>query len=127
MRKVAVGQVVYTPWCDEHGKVIDDGTVSRLEENTYRWTAADPSLRWFTQNASGMDVRLKIFPRTLPLSRCKVQLRPLLKSLVTEAEIENLKYFRVTSGVLPVFRSRFRALVTRAISVTRSGLPSSRH
>ena len=44
MRKVSVGQVVYTPWCDEHGKVIDDGTVSRLEENTYRWTAADPSL-----------------------------------------------------------------------------------
>jgi len=30
-----VGQVVYTPWCDEQGKVIDDGTVSRLEENIY--------------------------------------------------------------------------------------------
>ena len=59
MRKVSVGQVVYTPWCDEHGKVIDDGTVSRLEENTYRWTAADPSLRWFTQNATGMDVDIE--------------------------------------------------------------------
>ena len=54
MRKVSVGQVIYTPWCDESGKVIDDGTVSRLEENTYRWTAADPSLRWFTQNATGL-------------------------------------------------------------------------
>src|SRR3954469_12399742 len=32
LRKVTVGQVVYTPWCDERGKVIDDGTVSRLEE-----------------------------------------------------------------------------------------------
>src|SRR5688500_18456207 len=59
MRKVSVGQVVYTPWCDERGKVIDDGTVSRLEENTYRWTAADPSLRWFTQNASGMNVEIE--------------------------------------------------------------------
>src|SRR5258707_13874957 len=38
LRKVAVGQVVYTPWCDEHGKVIDDGTVSRLAENTYGCT-----------------------------------------------------------------------------------------
>src|SRR4029450_13596733 len=37
-RKVSVGQVVYTPWCDEDGKVIDDGTVTRLAENTYRWT-----------------------------------------------------------------------------------------
>jgi aminomethyltransferase len=63
MRKVNVGQVVYTPWCDEHGKVIDDGTVSRLEENVYRWTAADPSLRWFTQNAAGMDVRIEDISR----------------------------------------------------------------
>ena len=59
MRKVSVGQVIYTPWCNEQGKVIDDGTVSRLEENTYRWTAADPSLRWFTQNAVGMDVQIE--------------------------------------------------------------------
>src|SRR5881296_4787734 len=55
MRKVSVGQVIYTPWCDEHGKVIDDGTISRLEENVYRWTAADPSLRWFTQNSVGLN------------------------------------------------------------------------
>src|SRR5919201_6060233 len=59
MRKVSTGQVIYTPWCDERGKVIDDGTVSRLAENAYRWTAADPSLRWFTQNAAGMDVRVE--------------------------------------------------------------------
>src|SRR5512147_526931 len=56
--KMAVGQVFYTPWCDEHGKVIDDGTVSRLEEQTFRWTAADPSLRWFRQNAAGLDVTI---------------------------------------------------------------------
>ncbi|HEY4189927.1 MAG TPA: hypothetical protein VGM28_05875, partial [Candidatus Limnocylindrales bacterium] len=55
--KLRVGQVYYTPWCDEHGKVIDDGTVSRLEEQKFRWTAADPSLRWFTQNAKGLDVK----------------------------------------------------------------------
>ena len=54
--KMAVGQVFYTPWCDEHGKVIDDGTVSRLREQTFRWTSADPSLRWFRQNAEGMKV-----------------------------------------------------------------------
>src|SRR5437016_9992169 len=56
VRKISVGQVVYTPWCDEHGKVIDDGTVSRLEEKTYRWTAAEPSLRWVTQMASCIAV-----------------------------------------------------------------------
>ncbi|MCB9420519.1 MAG: aminomethyl transferase family protein [Ardenticatenaceae bacterium] len=45
--KCKVGQVLYTPWCDEDGQVIDDGTVSRLAENHFRITAADPNLRWF--------------------------------------------------------------------------------
>ena len=42
--KLKVGQVYYTPWCDEHGKVIDDGTVHRVGEEELRWTAADPAV-----------------------------------------------------------------------------------
>src|SRR5215212_11403895 len=45
--KLAVGQVYYTCWCDEDGKVVDDGTITRLDQTSYRWTAADPQLRWF--------------------------------------------------------------------------------
>ena len=59
INKVKVGQVIYCCWCDEDGKVIDDGTITRLEENKYRWTAADPSLRWFRQNGLNMDVEIK--------------------------------------------------------------------
>jgi aminomethyltransferase len=55
---MAVGQVIYTPWCDEEGKVIDDGTVTRLEESRFRVTAADPSYRWFAMNATGLDVEI---------------------------------------------------------------------
>ena len=99
MRKVSVGQVVYTPWCDERGKVIDDGTVSRLEENTYRWTAADPSLRWFTQNAAGMDVQIEDISESVSaLALQGPTSGRLLKSLVQDADIANLKYFRVTKG-----------------------------
>ena len=47
------GRVFYTPWCDEHGKVIDDGTVHRLDDGTFRWTAADPQLRWLRMNVAG--------------------------------------------------------------------------
>jgi aminomethyltransferase len=54
--KLAVGQVWYTPWCDDEGKVIDDGTVTRLGSDTFRWTAADPSLRWLTSERHGLDV-----------------------------------------------------------------------
>ncbi|MFN2513610.1 MAG: aminomethyltransferase family protein [Pyrinomonadaceae bacterium] len=99
MRKVSVGQVVYTPWCDERGRVIDDGTVSRLEENTYRWTAADPSLRWFTQNASGMDVEIEDISESVSaLALQGPTSARLLKTLVEGAQIEGLKYFRVTRG-----------------------------
>ncbi len=54
--KMAVGQVAYTNWCDGDGKVIDDGTVSRLGPDLYRWTAAEPNLRWIRQNAHGLEV-----------------------------------------------------------------------
>ena len=56
---LAVGQVVYRPWCDERGKAIDDGTVTRLSDQTFRWTAADPNLRWLCQNADGLDVEVR--------------------------------------------------------------------
>ena len=99
MGKVSVGQVIYTPWCDEHGKVIDDGTVSRLEENMYRWTAADPSLRWFTQNAVGLDVQIEdISEAVAALALQGPTSGKLLKDVVEGADIENLKYFRVTKG-----------------------------
>jgi aminomethyltransferase len=55
---MALDQVIYTPWCDEEGKVIDDGTVTRLDENRFRVTAADPSYRWFAMNATGLDVQI---------------------------------------------------------------------
>jgi len=99
LRTVSVGQVIYTPWCDEHGKVIDDGTVSRLEENTYRWTAADPSLRWFTQNAIGLKVQLEdISESVAALAIQGPTSGRLLKRIVEGADIATLKYFRVTSG-----------------------------
>jgi aminomethyltransferase len=101
MRKVSVGQVIYTPWCDEEGMVIDDGTVSRLAENTYRWTAADPSLRWFTQNATGMDVDIQDISETVAaLALQGPTAGRLLMALVPDADILNLKYFRVTNGTI---------------------------
>jgi aminomethyltransferase len=98
VRKIATGQVVYTPWCDEEGKVIDDGTVSRLEENVFRWTAADPSLRWFTQNAAGLDVNIEDISETIAALALQGPTSGQLLKSIAEADIENLKYFRVTQG-----------------------------
>ena len=98
--KMTVGQVFYTPWCDEHGKVIDDGTVSRLAEQKFRWTAADPSLRWFTQNAAGLDVRIDDISEEYAALALQGPTSARLLRAVAQADIETLKYFRVTSGTI---------------------------
>ena len=54
-----VGQVFYTAWCDDKGKVIDDGTVAHLREDHFRMTAAIPNLYWLQDNACGLDVEIE--------------------------------------------------------------------
>lgn len=100
MRKVAIGHVIYTPWCDEEGKVIDDGTVSRLAENTYRWTSADPNLRWFHQNAFGMDVEIEDISEKVAALALQGPTSGRLLQNVANADIANLKYFHVTHGTI---------------------------
>jgi glycine cleavage system T protein (aminomethyltransferase) len=98
INKVKVGQVIYCCWCDEEGKVIDDGTISRLEENVYRWTAADPSLRWFRQNGLNMDVQIEDISEKVAALALQGPTSAKLLKAVAEADIANLKYFRVTRG-----------------------------
>src|SRR5215475_6456466 len=99
-RKLAVGQVYYTPWCDERGKVIDDGTVTRVDEDTFRWTAADPSLRWLTQNASGLDVRVEDVSEQIAALALQGPTSGRLLHAVADADIRALKYFRMTTGTI---------------------------
>jgi len=96
--KLAIGQVCYTPWCDEHGKVIDDGTVTRLSEDTFRWTAADPSLRWFTQNAVGLDATIEDISEQVAALALQGPTSAKLLDAVADADIRDLKYFRMTPG-----------------------------
>jgi aminomethyltransferase len=98
INKVSVDQVIYCCWCDPGGKVIDDGTITRLGENDYRWTAADPSLRWFQQNSLGLNVKIEdISEQTAALALQGPTSGKLLHT-VADANITNLKYFRVTHG-----------------------------
>ena len=98
INKVAVGQVIYCCWCDEQGKVIDDGTITQLEQNKYRWTAADPSLRWFRQNGLNMDVRVEDISEKIAALALQGPTSGKLLKAGAEAEIANLKYFRMTQG-----------------------------
>jgi aminomethyltransferase len=90
-----VGQVLYTPWCDVRGKVIDDGTISRLDEQTFRLTSAEPNVRWLWMNAVGLDVSIDdISERTGALALQGPLSRVILQQL-TPADLSTLKYFRL--------------------------------
>lgn len=95
IHKMKVGQVYYTGWCDEEGRMIDDGTVSRLEEQTFRLTAAEPNLRWLTMNAVGMDVSIsEVTDDVAALSFQGPNTRKVL-NLVAQQSVDELKYFRL--------------------------------
>jgi glycine cleavage system T protein (aminomethyltransferase) len=107
--KCRVGQVLYTPWCDVHGKVIDDGTISRLDDRTFRLTSAEPNLRWLSMNSVGLDVSIEdVSERTGALALQGPLSRTILQQL-TPADLSALKYFRLVNTTvrdIPVTISR---------------------
>jgi len=92
--KHTIGRVSYVCWCDEHGKVLDDGTATKLADDHFRFTSADPALAWLQRNSRGLDVSVTDISRDMaamalqgPLSR--EVLRPIVGS-----GIDKLKFFR---------------------------------
>ncbi|HEY3216767.1 MAG TPA: aminomethyltransferase family protein [Candidatus Eisenbacteria bacterium] len=107
--KLKVGQVYYTPWCDAAGKVIDDGTISRLDEQRYRLTSADSSLRWLRMNAVGMRVDIEDVSERIGALSLQGPLARAVLQRVSPADFVALKYFRLvhtTVRDLPVTISR---------------------
>jgi aminomethyltransferase len=107
-----VGQVLYGPWCDEEGKVIDDGTIARLEEDRFRITAADPNLRWFSDVTFGYDVDVVDVSTDLAaLSLQGPNSREILKRVIDGIDFDNLGFFRLDRGTI----------AGKPITVTRTG------
>lgn len=96
--KTKLGQVLYTAWCDAHGKVIDDGTVTRLDETTFRVTAAEPNFRWLHQNAVGLDVAIAEISDQLGALALQGPLSRTILAQVAEQSVDQLKYFRMMSN-----------------------------
>jgi aminomethyltransferase len=107
--KMAVGQVFYTGWCDDDGKMLDDGTISRLSETKFRLTSAEPSLRWLSMNAVGMDVTVtEVTDHVGALSLQGPKSRAILNKVCAKS-LDKLKFFRLVETKLagaPVTISR---------------------
>lgn len=98
--RMDVGRVFYTPWCDEDGFVIDDGTVARLSETTFRLTSADPTLRWLVQNGRGFNASIEdVSERTAALALQGPRSVDVLRVCAT-TDIDRLRYFRILSAAI---------------------------
>lgn len=108
--KIKQNQVVYTPWCDHEGKVLDDGTVTRFDENFFRLTSAEANLRWLHMNAVKLNVRIEDVSETIAaLSLQGPESREILKA--GGAAVDALKYFYAT-------KTKFRDI---PVTITRTG------
>ncbi|MCS5616174.1 MAG: aminomethyltransferase family protein [Candidatus Marinimicrobia bacterium] len=88
-----VGQVMYTPWCDEDGKQIDDGTIQRLAKDKFRITSAEPNLEWIEHNAAGMDLTIRDDSKTTAaLALQGPNSRAILNSIASDS-LDSLKFF----------------------------------
>ena len=111
VRKSRPGQVLYTTWCDRAGKVIDDGTVSRLGEDRFRLTSAEPNLRWLQLNGAGMEVRIEEVSAQLGALALQGPLSRAILSQLCDDDMTGLKYFRL-------LETRIRGM---PVTVSRTG------
>jgi len=106
VRKLSVGQVVYTTLCYEHGGMVDDGTLFRLAENNFRWIGGDDaSLIWLKEQAAKSDLNVHLKTATSEIHNVAVQgpkSREILREVVGtppgRPTIEELGLFRFTIG-----------------------------
>lgn len=107
--KCKIGQVIYTPWCDDEGKVVQDGTFQRLEKDWFRVTAAEPALGWFQMNAPGMDVELsEVSTEVGALALQGPRSREILNE-ITNSDLTGVRFFwltRVELAGIPAIVSR---------------------
>jgi len=113
--KLTPGRVFYTPWCDEYGKVIDDGTIHALDDGSFRWTAADPQQRWLGLNRRGLDVTIDDESETTAAIALQGPLSRAVLEATTGEDFADLRYFRRRPSKLKLGRRRI------AVDVSRTG------
>ena len=106
IRKLAVGQVVYTALCNETGGMIDDATVFRLGQDNFRFIGGDEyDGIWMRQVADRLGLKVWIKPTTDQLHNIAVQ-GPLSREALAEfvwappsqPSLQELKWFRFLVG-----------------------------
>ncbi|PPR46619.1 MAG: Aminomethyltransferase [Alphaproteobacteria bacterium MarineAlpha5_Bin9] len=101
IKKLSIGQVIYSALCYENGTMIDDGTLYRLGEHNFRWICGnDYSGEWLRNIAKKLNLNAWIKTSTNELHNISIQgpnSRDLLSKIIWTppnfANIQDLKWF----------------------------------
>jgi aminomethyltransferase len=108
-KKLARGQIYYTPWCDERGKTVDDGTLWNLADGSYRMTSAEPNLKWLQDAGMGLDAEVQDVSEDIGALALQGPSSRAILSEGADGAVQKLKYFRFVSTTfadIPVQISR---------------------
>lgn len=94
--RLTEGRVAYTCWCDDEGKIVDDGTVARLAADHFRLTAAEPTYGWLLRLGRGLDVEVEDSSATLASLAVQGPASRAVLAECTDADLDGLGFFRVT-------------------------------
>ncbi|MDF3201582.1 DUF1989 domain-containing protein [Pseudomonas sp. 1912-s] len=111
VRRLAVGQVVYSAMCHPHGGMLDDGTLLRLGPDNFRWVCGeDYAGVWLREQAKKLGMKVWVKSASEQIHNLAVQgpmSRELLKQMVwtppTQPGLETLGWFRFLVGRLDGF------------------------
>ena len=96
--KLKPGRVSYLCWCNDDGKVVDDGTVMHLAENDFFVTSADLCYLWLMRFTRGYDVSIEdVTDKVAGLALQGPTSRDIMKQCA-DVDMDQLKFFGVTKG-----------------------------
>jgi aminomethyltransferase len=99
IRRLKPLQVTYTCWCDGYGKIVDDGTIIRFEDDSFRVIANVPTYEWLDRHSRGFDVKIVDTSRTLGMLALQGPFsREILKGVVSGVDMDKLRFFRGGRG-----------------------------
>ncbi|WP_371414946.1 DUF1989 domain-containing protein [Hydrogenovibrio sp. JE_KL2] len=106
VRRISVGEIVYSAICNETGGMIDDGTLFKMGEQAFRWVCGDPYTGvWLRELASKNNYKVSVRESSDQIHNIAVQgpnSRALLSEIVWTPEqrtsVDDLAWFHFTVG-----------------------------
>ncbi|MCA3763077.1 MAG: aminomethyl transferase family protein [Cutibacterium sp.] len=105
VQEMQPGQLRYSTMCNEAGGIVDDVTVYKFDEEHFMVVASSgprlKSYRWIREHAAGSSAYVTDMTAAIALISVQGPLsRMYLKTIVEGADLDGLRFFRFTPGVI---------------------------